>query len=226
MSPLERRGGSPHRDADARAVSTVFDVALCLLLVSASVLTLADTPLADSEGDFRDAADAADETAETLATSTARVSYRAGGRNPTVADRNRTARARNRTVHATLAGLLVSAARAEVLLQDDSSERVNTDSTAAFVAAVTETVGRTLRRADVGVQVVAHSTAGNGSRRGTISPGGRGESGDGRDGSGDSRDESADGRVVAGETPPPNADVHAAAFAVRRVELTVRTWDR
>ncbi|MFC7081029.1 hypothetical protein ACFQJ6_13860 [Halorussus caseinilyticus] len=34
----------------------------------------------------------------------------------------------------------------------------------------------------------------------------------------------SDGRVVAGDTPPPDADVHAATLEVRRVRLTVRTW--
>lgn len=160
-----------------RAISTVIDVALCLLLVSASVLTLAGTPIERAtEPDA--AADAADETAETLATSTARVTYR-------------TANDHNRTVHDTLAGLLASAATVD--------ETSDFDSASAFVAAVTASVNRTLRRAPVGVQVIA--------RRETS-------------------DRPSNGRVVAGETPPPDADVHAAAFSVRRVGLTVRTWDR
>jgi hypothetical protein len=91
-----------------------------------------------------------------------------------------------------LAGLLVSAART-----DAQTNAIN--STPAFVGAVTATVGRALRRGEVGVQVVARPTVETGSQN---------------------------SRVVAGETPPPDADVHAAAFTIQQVRLTVRTWER
>jgi hypothetical protein len=162
---------------NVRAISTVLDASLCLLLVTASVLTLVGTPVVRESGPSADTSDrgpqTADQTAETLATSTARVTYRVGDR--------------NRTVHDTLAGLLASA-----VLADPTAT-----STPAFTAAVTERVVHVVRRAEVGVQVIARPTA---------------------------ADASTDNRVVAGAPPPPAVDVHAAAFAVRRVRLIVRTW--
>lgn len=116
-----------------RAVSTVLDVSLCLLFVTASALTLVGTPLADRSNP--DAApDTADQTAEILTTTTASVSYGVGDR--------------NRTAHDTLAGLLASAA-----LADDSSA-----SAIEFRSAVIERVRRALRDSEVGVQVIADST--------------------------------------------------------------------
>ncbi|WP_137283345.1 DUF7284 family protein [Halorussus salinisoli] len=179
-----------------RAISTVLDVSLCLLLVSASALTLAGTPSAGtplaSESGATLGPDTADEIAEQLAASTARVTYDAGNR--------------TRTAHDTLAGLLASAAVA------DARRTART----GFVQAATTRVGRAVRRRAVrqaatqhaavrnpavGVQVVARrsSSTANSTTR---------------------------GRVVAGDTPPPAADVHAATFEVRGVELTVRTWSK
>lgn len=166
-----------------RAISTVLDASLCLLLVSASALTLAATP--PGAGDAGTAAtdpDTADETAELLATSTALVTYDAGFR--------------NRTAHDTLAGLLASAAVADA----------GPASRDEFVQAVRQRVGRAVRRRAVGVQVVARRN---------------------RSKSRASKSNTAqEGRVVAGDAPPPDADVHAAAFAVRQVRLTVRTWSQ
>ena len=161
-----------------RAVSTVLDASLCLLLVTASALTLVGTPL-DSESNSganlrpEPNPDTADETAEVLTTTTARVTYAVGDR--------------NRTAHDTLAGLLAAAALA------DAGE-----ATASFERAVTAKVNNTFQRPDVGVQVVTDPIPDRNSPLG--------------------------GRVVAGDTPPPNADVHAAVVEVRRVRLTVRTW--
>jgi hypothetical protein len=76
-----------------RAVSTVLDVCLCLLLVSASVLTLLAAPV-DGEDP---AAGTADELATTLAAGTTTVRY--GGP------------AGTRAAHGTYAGLLATAAR-------------------------------------------------------------------------------------------------------------------
>ncbi|NEU57539.1 hypothetical protein [Halorussus sp. MSC15.2] len=166
-----------------RAISTVLDASLCLLLVSASALTLAATPTGPGgAGTAATDPDTADETAELLATSTALVTYDAGSR--------------NRTAHDTLAGLLASAAVA------DSGP----ESHDGFVQAVTTRVGRTLRRLDGDAQVVARKN---------------------RPQSRASESNTAhEGRVVAGDAPPPDADVHAAAFAVRQVRLTVRTWSQ
>jgi hypothetical protein len=117
-----------------RAISTVLDASLCLLLVSASAVTLAGTPATDAGTGFGpDAAidpDSADQTAELVATSTARVTYEG--------DHDAT-----KTVHDTLAGLLTSALRADA-----------TD----FARAVADEVTTTLRRytsPDLGAQVVA-----------------------------------------------------------------------
>lgn len=179
-----------------RAISTVLDVSLCLLLVTASALTLVGTPLASEQGPGLDSnSDTADETAEALTTTTAQVTYAVGDR--------------NRTAHGTLAGLLAAAT-----LADGES-----GSTTAFRRAVTERVRRALRRfevvfrrSDVSMQVVADSMLNSDSMPefdSTPDP-----------------DSTPDGRIVAGPTPPPDADVHAARIEVRQVRLTVRTWSR
>jgi hypothetical protein len=188
----------------ARAISTVLDASLCLLLVGASAATLAGTPVANDPADAV-GPDTADRAADLLTTSTASVSYEVEA-SAEPAARSHT---RNRTVHDTLAGLLASAARA-----DARSARRPAAAPTPFVAAVTARVGRALRGLDVrrrppdvAVQVVARS-AGVPRRSRTRSDAARG------------------GRVVAGTPPPPDADVHAAGFAVRGVRFTVRTWSR
>ncbi|WP_135825605.1 DUF7284 family protein [Halorussus ruber] len=125
-----------------RAISTVLDASLCLLLVSASAMTLAGTPARDAETgvgpDSATGPDSADETAELVATSTARVTYEE--------DHEAT-----KTIHDTLAGLLASALRA------DARQDARTNAT-DFTRAVADEVTATLRRytsPDLGVQVVA-----------------------------------------------------------------------
>lgn len=78
-----------------RAISTVVDVSVCLLLVSAAVLAVVTTPVAGPDP----AAGRAEELATTLAGSTAAVDYTTPGR--------------NRTARGTYAGLLADAARME-----------------------------------------------------------------------------------------------------------------
>ena len=159
-----------------RAVSTVLDASLCLLLVTASAVTLVETPT-DRGGD----PDAADDLAETIATSTATIEYR-------------TAEGKPRTTHDTLAGLLAAAA-----IED-------ADGTAGgFVRTATARVERTLTRTNRGSQVIARTRSTTGREP-------------------HNRPERAAGRIVVGRSPPPDADVHAAAFAVRGVRVTVRTW--
>jgi len=165
------------RDNSARGVSTVLDATLCLLLVSASALTLAGTPH-ERESVRELDAESADETAELLTTSTARVTYSVGDG--------------TRTAHDTLAGLLASAVRAEARASGPHSPE------SAFVAAVAERLNRTLRRTETGAQVVARRPA--------------------------DRNASAEHRIVVGDRPPRNADVHAAGFVAREVRFTVRTW--
>ena len=121
-----------------RAVSTVLDASLCLLLVSASVVTLVGVPT-DDEGDPNADADAADEAAELLATTTAQVTYEADDE--------------NRTAHDTLAGLLAAAAAVSGRPASDSQE-VTVE---RFERAVTERVNRTLRRFGGDAQVVVRS---------------------------------------------------------------------
>ncbi|NHN58059.1 MULTISPECIES: hypothetical protein [Halorussus] len=180
-----------------RAVSTVLDAALCLLLVSASALTLAGTPTGPSTAADPDTAD---EAAELLATSTARVTYEADGADTEAAmGAESGSTARNRTVHDTLAGLLASAATADATGSRAPPAARSTADAISFVRAVTARVDRALRRLDGGVQVIAQRNAS--ALSGT-----------------------PHGRVVAGDAPPPEADVHAARFAVRGVRLTVRTW--
>lgn len=205
--------GAPQGETDKRvssnerAISTVLDISLCLLLVGASAATLAGTPVV-SDPTARGGSDAsiagldaptagpdtADEAADLLATSTARVSYEADGAG--ARDTGTESRARNRTVHDTLAGLLASAARADA---ESASARRPTAAPTPFVRAVTARVGRAIRRLDAAVQVIA--------RLPSAEP-----------------DSTPGGRVTAGPAPPPDADVHAASFAVRGVAFTVRTW--
>jgi hypothetical protein len=183
-----------------RAISTVLDVSLCLLLISASAVSLAGTPIRDRNSGPATAADSADETATLLATSTASVTYRPSN--------SATADIRNRTVHDTLAGLLASAVAA----------KANAESATDFVRAATATVGRTLRRAGINAQVVARRSASSTSRPNSFtSHSNRSTS---------LTNSASSERVVAGRTPPPDADVYAAALAVREVRLTVRTWSR
>ena len=132
-----------------RGVSTVLDVALCLLLVSASALVLAGTPVTDRPSRQHGVdPDSADEIADLLATSTARVNYSAGDRDRTARDRT----THDRTAHDTLAGLLASAVRA-----DASNDAPATAST--FTRAVTDRVTRELARTGIDAQVVARSPA-------------------------------------------------------------------
>lgn len=75
-----------------RAVSTVLDVSLCLVLVGTAVLTLAGAPTTQQDP----AAGSADATASTLAATATTVDYEHGGR--------------TRHVHGSLAGLLADVA--------------------------------------------------------------------------------------------------------------------
>ncbi|WP_135851651.1 DUF7284 family protein [Halorussus salinus] len=179
-----------------RAISTVLDVSLCLLLVSASAVTLAGTPAGEKRPERAVAPEEADRTAALLATSTASVTYRSPSSfsPPASAERSAASAAkhRNRTVHDTLAGLLASAVRAKA-----------SRNATAFLRAVTTRVGRTLRRADIRARVVARPAFASSSTP-TDRP----------------------ARVAAGPAPPPDADVSAAAFAVRGVTVSVRTWSR
>lgn len=168
------------RENSARGISTVLDATLCLLLVSASALTLASA-LHESESERELDAESADETAELLTTSTARVTYSAGDE--------------TRTAHDTLAGLLASVVRT------DGRAAAPGDATTAnstFVEAVSGRLNRTLRRTGPSAQVVARRPA--------------------------DRNATTERRLVVGEPPPRDADVHAAGFVAREVRFTVRTW--
>lgn len=88
-----------------RAVSTVLDVSVCLLLVGAAVLTLLGAPAPDPDP----AAGRAQEVTSTLAGSTATVSYDDRGE--------------NLTTHGTLAGLLAEAAVANATPTPDQQFR-------------------------------------------------------------------------------------------------------
>jgi hypothetical protein len=131
--------------------------------VSAGALALAGVPTDETDPD------AADEAAETLASSTARVTDGAAGP----------------PVHGTLAGLLAASA-----VRNATLDGSRFGPAAGFERAATERVGRALRRADTDdrVQVIARWEPFPGS--------------------------TLDGRTVAGANPPPDADVHAAAFWV------------
>ncbi|WP_157971559.1 DUF7284 family protein [Halorussus litoreus] len=125
------------RENSARGVSTLLDATLCLLLVSASAMTLASA-LHESESEQELDAESADQTAELLTTSTARVTYSAGDR--------------TRTAHDTLAGLLASAVRTDVRAAAPGEP---TTANSTFVEAVAQRLNRTLRRTEASVEVVA-----------------------------------------------------------------------
>lgn len=116
-----------------RAISTVLDVSLCLLLVTASVVTLVGVPT--PEKSERDTAETA---AEVVATSTANVTYALG-------DGPR----RTRTTQDTLAGLLATAA----VTNASADGRPVFPATDGFRRAVARAVTRTLDRPAVDVQV-------------------------------------------------------------------------
>ncbi|WP_162224513.1 DUF7284 family protein [Halorussus amylolyticus] len=163
-----------------RAISTVLDASVCVLLVSASALALASAPV-----DQRSDPDTADRTAELLATSTAQVEYEVG-------DSASSDRVASRTVHDTLTGLLATVAVTSARVGDSRIADAG-----AFERAVADRVNRTLRRSETSAQVRAdwepHS------------------------------DSTLGGEVVAGETPPPDADVHAATLSVSSDLPTVRS---
>jgi hypothetical protein len=92
--------------------STVLDATLCLLLVSAAVVTVVTSTPESSAGDGR-----ADAVAETLATSTTTVNYTLTlARQEEVGDESSTGTGPDRTVHGTYAGLLARAAVANATI--------------------------------------------------------------------------------------------------------------
>lgn len=168
-----------------RAISTVIDVALCLLLVSASAFTLAHAPTPSDD----ESATAADSTVEVLTATTAHLNY-------TLATGAARADQRlvefcatqgpafRRTTHGTLAGLLADAAIGNVTVR--GTELTHTGD--GFERAVTNRTRRATGRRAVAVQVIAEWEP--------------------------YPDAHVAATVGAGPSPPSNADVHAAVFTV------------
>lgn len=152
-----------------RAVSTVVDVCLCLLLVSASVVTLFAAPAAGDDP----AAGTADELASTLAGGTTTVRYEGT--------------AERRAVHGTYAGLLATAARTN-----------RTPGTAAR----TNRTPKTGERFRAAVRNATRRLLSGDGWRGRVRATWRPYRGAGVT------------AVVAGPSPPPGADVHAATTSV------------
>lgn len=169
-----------------RAISTVLDVSLFLLLVGAAVATVALSTAPSVDGPV-DATDPADEVAETLGTSTARVDYSLG---PALVRTGAIDSARmsdpilNRSDHGSYAALLGEAAVADASLDDDPL----TVGGSAYREAVTEAVERPLRRSR-GAAVV----------RATWTP---------------YPDAPVVGTHRAGGVPPANVDVRTATLTV------------
>ncbi|WP_129114865.1 DUF7284 family protein [Halegenticoccus tardaugens] len=160
--------------------STALDAALCLLLISAGAVTLASVQDETPEDGGADA------TAETLATSTADVSYalslgprRTGGPSPSSPETDRAAF--ERTAHGTYAELLSDATVRRPIVNGTRIGRTN-DGFAREVRRVTR--GATGPR----VQVVAAWRPYRGSH--------------------------VAGTLTVGDTPPSTADVHAATLSV------------
>ena len=119
-----------------RAVSSILDVTVCLLLISASAITLTHAPMAPD----REESDRADATLDVLTTSTTWVEY---------APPN--ASGSNRTAHGTLASLLAAGAVANVTAHGESI----TPKSDAFRRVVARAVRRMATRMDVRMQVLA-----------------------------------------------------------------------
>jgi hypothetical protein len=161
-------------------------VALALVLLSAALVVLAGIP-ADPGGPPD--GDAADETAEVIATSTATVEYtlspgarktdRSFARFPTTEGPEF-----ERTAHGTLAGLLGRAAVGNVTVDGTEVTRADDD----FQRGVANATAPAIDAAGTGVQVQALWRPYPGAP--------------------------IRGRMVVGDAPPPTADVHAATLTV------------
>lgn len=137
-----------------RAISTVLDVSLFLLLVGAAVatVTLSFAPPVDTPDD---GSDPADETVETLATSTARVNYSVGpdlARVEPAAVVDVHSPILDRSDHGSYAELLGEAAVAIATIDGDRL----TVGGQAFESAATNATERVIRREGVGTSVRAH----------------------------------------------------------------------
>lgn len=121
-----------------RAVSSVLDVTVCLLLISASALTLTHaTTTPDRDGKNR-----ADTTLEILTTSTAWVEYE-----PTPTSDS------NRTAHGTLANLVAAGVASNDSRHDESAA----SQPDGYRPAVVRAVRKVAIRIDVRMQVIARS---------------------------------------------------------------------
>ena len=177
-----------------RAISTVLDATLCLLLVTASVVTLVGVPHAselERDNAKRDIAerDTAETVSEVVTTSTANVTYALGD-----------GRRRTRTTHDTLAGLLVTAAVTNASADGRPAFPVSD----GFRRAVARTVTRTLDRPEVSVQVTARWTPYRGSPLG------------GRVTAGETPPASADVRAAVISVPSGFPSSRTAALAAAR----------
>lgn len=121
-----------------RAASSVLDVTVCLLLVSASAVTLTQAPTTPDRED----PDRADAVLELLTTSTARIDYSSSPPGPDGAT--------NLTVHGTLAGLLAAGTVANATVHGESIAA----STTGYRRGVATAVRQATTRQDVRVQVL------------------------------------------------------------------------
>lgn len=171
-----------------RGVSTVVDVGLCLLLVSAATLALAAS--LETAAGPGSSSDRADRTADTVAATTASVEY---SLEPLVAESDTGAFADvdeydedelARVSHGSTGGLVADAAVANVRVDGERLAHAGAD----FERSLDGAVRGTLAGANDRTQVVAlwrpYANA------------------------------SLDGRATVGRTPPPDADVHAATVTV------------
>ncbi|WP_124194614.1 DUF7284 family protein [Natrarchaeobius chitinivorans] len=188
-SPPNRAGDDPRSDGFRRrnrAVSTVVDVSLCLLCITASIGVIAVFLAEDLD---RHDPQIADETAQTIATSTTTVEYSiqsverhddTGVFDDAQYDDDRYERVK----HGPLAQLLASAAIASLHLDGEPLSYAGTE----FREAVDVSVGSELIGANDNVHVLA-----------TWEP---------------YEDASIRGETVAGDRPPTDADVSTATFTV------------
>lgn len=177
------------RGTSDRGVSTVVDVALCLVLVSAAVFTVATVPATDDDADS--GSSDADRAAETIAATTVDVEYSV---EPAIGDDPDTGslgdvddyddETLTRAVHGPTAGLLADAAIANVRVDGERVTRAGAEFEDALDAEIASLVPT---RADR-LQVVAVWEPYDGAP--------------------------IRGRATAGTEPPPDADVDSATTTV------------
>lgn len=131
----------------SRGLSSILDVSLCLLLITASAITMSNAPDPSRERPSKPDADA---TLEVVATMTAWIEYSSsGGPRPQTGQDLRTTQT-NRTAHGTLAGLLAAATVSNASIHGRRVKSVSP----MFQRTVVSRTRRTIRKLGERVQLI------------------------------------------------------------------------